>query len=34
MRRAIDLLPQLVNETMAIPGGYGLGAMKSFPLKE
>ncbi len=34
MRRALDLLPQLVNETMAIPAGYGLGAMKSFPLKE
>lgn len=32
MRRALDLLPQLASETLAIPGGYGRGAAKSFPL--
>lgn len=32
MRRALDLLPQLVTETMAIPPGYGGSATKSFPL--
>jgi DNA-binding transcriptional LysR family regulator len=32
MRRALDIVPQLVNETMAIPPSYGPVATKSFPL--
>ncbi|MDR7145175.1 LysR family transcriptional regulator [Rhizobium sp. BE258] len=33
MRRALDLLPQLASETLAIPGSYSRGVSKSFPME-